>query len=136
MTTFTDEIKKEQIIKYTIEDQSKISNLPAIGFEDDFYFFDYEISKRHDAIANIKVESSCKIKLLFDGYTVDIPDNYYLYNCLFEFTRIHIRIYFDKNQIVDVFKISYDDYIFNSDLRRILSSKNYNDSTEWLEDII
>ena len=127
--------KKEQIVKYKIVEPFEIINLPAFGFEDDFYFFDYQISKREDAITNIIVESSSKIKLLFDGYWVDIPVNYYLYNCLFTFTNIILRIYFDKNHIGYKFKISYDGYMFNSDLRRALISKNYRDLTNWLEEI-
>jgi hypothetical protein len=126
---------KEQIVKYNVVDQFKINILPALGMEGDFYFFDYEIQKRDDAIANIKVDSSSKIRLVFNCNPIDIPDNYYLYNCLFLYTRIHLRIYFHKNQFVDEFKISYDGYMFGCELRGALATKNYRDFTNCLADI-
>lgn len=125
----------DHIIKYHIENQFKLDSLPALGVENGYYFFNYEIERIDDVITNIRVEPSYEIKLVINGYVVDIPENYHLYTFLFPYTKLELRVYFEYSEEIDSFKIFYEGYILNHELRRDLASKNYFDLTNWTEPV-
>jgi len=125
----------EHIIKYNIENEFKLDSLPALGVENGYYFFNYEIERIDDIITNIRVEPSYEIKLAINGYVVDIPENYHLYPFLFPYTKLELRVYFEYSEQIDTFKIFYKGYILNHELRRDLASKNYFDLTNWMEPV-
>ena len=115
-----------QIITYPIIDNYKINNFSKLGFKDDYYYFDYEISKRDDMINNINILYCSKFELLIDNMPVTLPEKYNLYTLLLTFSEIKLRIYFHKDDIVKQFKITYNAYLFPQNIKHKLRVINGN----------
>ena len=108
-------------VKYDIVDEFQLSNLSAVGFEDDLYYFYYKIRTRDDIITNIKVDPSQKIK-----FVVDIDKNFKIYPFLFSEPEINICIFYNKNETTEQFKISYTGYNLNHRLKQQIISEHRN----------
>jgi len=116
-----------KIVKFYNEDEFKINNMNILGVKDDFYFFDYPISRNCDMINNIQINNCSYFELVLNGMEHKMPEKYDLYMLLLLYMEVKIRIYFNKNEYttIDQFKISYNGYLFPSNSLRInLARKN------------
>ena len=117
-------------VKYNIIDEFNINSLPAVGFKDNLYFFEYDIRTTDDLITNIRVKPSYKIKMDFNNNSIDIDKHSKIYLCLFR-NKIKIIVFFNRE--VENFKITYTAYMFNYSIRQKLIQNNERSFSNCLE---
>ena len=118
-------IINNKIINYEVEKELIIYDLPVIGIENGLYYVDYKINKHDEMINNISVSSPCiKFEIMLNDNILNFCETDNLYLCLLLYYDVKLRIFYNMDDTIEKFKITYNSYLFPNKIRTELILTN------------
>jgi len=118
--------------QYNEEKIFRTNNIAVFPEIENFLYYDFYLSKHYDLYSNFKFENVDHVKVVVSDLLCISPnfsESFVYVACANPYSKVYLRLYFPKNNVPPVFKISYDYVFFSFDLRKRLSSCSFNTDT-------